>query len=56
MKKIFVYESILDDETKDILRDNLMTDLYSLYEEINEKYESDEMVNYELAFTELLMR
>jgi len=38
-KKIFVYEDILDSDTKELLRDNLMTDLYTLFEEINEKYD-----------------
>ena len=38
-KKIFVYEAILDSDTKELLRDNLMTDLYTLFEEINEKYD-----------------
>jgi len=30
-----------------------MTDLYTLYEEINQKYDQGNMINYELAFNAL---
>eukprot|EP00825_Cyclidium_porcatum_P037047 TRINITY_DN4018_c0_g1_i9.p2 TRINITY_DN4018_c0_g1~~TRINITY_DN4018_c0_g1_i9.p2 ORF type:complete len:293 (-),score=64.16 TRINITY_DN4018_c0_g1_i9:1043-1921(-) len=58
-KKIFKYEDYLDQDNLNVLKDNLMKDVFTIYQDLQQiSYNSaaTEEENYERAFSELIMK